>query len=192
MKNPFKFVDAVLCDAMSAVMGIVYRRFDVSPRRQGRLIQSVLAFMASFLAAAILVSTITSGRASIKDALEIASMVFTPLIVAIPEWKAFMRASNKYDRLVFTDMAVDAEFNRDWDLYLFARLVTVMTVGILVWLSVSIITTSSEPGARGLMAVTGSWVPLALICFHYIRAAAPPPPYSGGTVNKGFLHMHVA
>lgn len=177
---------------MSAVMGILYRRFDVSPRRQGKLIQSAVAFMASFLAAALLVSMIASGRGSLKNALEIASMVFTPLIVAISEWKGFIRASNKYDRMVFNDMAVDAEFNRDWTLYLFARLGTLMIVATLVWLSVSIITTAQEPGARGLMAATGFWVSLSLICFHYIRAAAPPPPYSGGTAKKRFSHMQVA
>ncbi len=192
MKSPFRFVDDILCDGMSLIVGVIYRRFDVSPRRQGKMIQSALAFMASFLAAAILVSTISSGRASLKDALEITSMVFVPLIVAIPEWKAFLRASNKYDRLIFTDMSVDAECNREWDFYLTMRLMVVATVGVLAWLSVSTVMTAPEPGARGLMAVIGAWIPLAQICFHYIRAATPPPPYSGGAVKRGFSRMQIA
>jgi hypothetical protein len=192
VKSPIRFVDGLICGAMSAVMCLIYRQFDISPQRHGLLIQASLGFMASVLAFAILASAVMAGRASIKDALEIGSMVFIPLVVAIPLWRAFLATSNKYDRMMFTDMSVSAEFTREWEFFFIARLLLVVGMGYFAWLSISFVITASEPGVRGLMAVVGVWIPLSQLCLHYIRAASPPPPSSGRTAKRGFSRMQFA
>ncbi len=191
MPNPFRLIDSAILNLLSLLMGIVYRCLEISPRRHASLFLAVTSFASSAFGVVLLLTNCVGGPMEIKDFLGMACMAGIPLIVAVPYWKHFQASSNTYNRTIFTEMSVDAEFERTWD-YLFGlRVVLFMAIGLGVWVCAGHAISDPEVGKRAIALQFAVWFP-TMIFYFSMRAAAPPPPYSGKTRSHGFRSMRFA